>query len=219
MLCNFENDSAFYLYKDFEQAGVTFFEALSAPDHPTECKEPRDQCDTKELLYSDLENCYLAGVTTFDDLIGIQAVIPPEKSAYIALYKDTIAQFEDAKRCSDEFEFGSNKDEARGIIATSKTASKMDSDGSVNEISCPELKTGWSNYGSDIEIPSNIWNNGELSYSFSGPIQNAAAVWPVEPEGDNYGDMRDVNAGWKLPGAVYKCCKPLQTCSISTSTN
>ena len=225
LLCDFDNDSAFYLYKDFGQAGITFFEALSAPDHRAECEEHKSLCDMKEPLYPDLDNCYLADITTFDDLIGIQAVIPPNKAAYIAVYKDTIAQFEDAKSCSQSlsdfnctvenykqnliFGYEKNKD------AEDTTEISIDSDKSL----CPELKKGWSNYGSDIEIPSNIWENGQLSYCFSGPIQNAAAVWPVQPNGYNYGDMRDVNAGWKLPGAVYKCCKSLHTCSVSTSTN
>eukprot|EP00533_Pseudo-nitzschia_delicatissima_P002444 CAMPEP_0116080316 /NCGR_PEP_ID=MMETSP0327-20121206/1608_1 /TAXON_ID=44447 /ORGANISM="Pseudo-nitzschia delicatissima, Strain B596" /LENGTH=515 /DNA_ID=CAMNT_0003570995 /DNA_START=74 /DNA_END=1621 /DNA_ORIENTATION=- len=217
--CDFKDDSAFYLYKDFGLAGVTFFEALSAPANEAECKEPNGQCDVKEALYPDLDNCYLAGVTTFDDLIGIQAVIPPEKSAYVALYKDTIAQFEVAERCSRSVPDFTNCEEetyydmAKGRGIFQSRADEMPSPDAL----CPDLEKGWFNYGSAVEIPSSIWKNGKVSYCFSGPIQNAAAVWPVEPNGSNYGDMRDVNAGWKLPGAVYKCCKPLQTCSVSTS--
>jgi len=202
--CDFETDSAFYLYKDFGPAGVTFFEALTAPEQGA---EP-----------SDLENCYLAGVTTFDDLIGIQAVIPPEKSAYVAVYKDTIAQFEAAKSCSESYpgfvcegETYDDMFQARGI-----GQARVNTDMPSRTTLCPDLEKGWFNYGTDVEIPSNVWKSGEVSYCFSGPIQNAAAVWPVEPSGNNYGDMRDVNAGRKLPGAVYKCCKPLQTCSVST---
>jgi hypothetical protein len=227
--CDFENDSAFYLYKDFGQAGTSFFEALSAPDHRAECKDQSSPCDAKEHLYPDLDGCYLADIATFDDLIAIQAVVPPRKAAYIAVYKDTIAQFEDAKSCSQTvpdfkcevenykqglmYGYGKNKDGEESIEA------RMDSDEISNEISCPQLKKGWFNYGSDVAIPSNIWKNGQPSYCYSGPIQNAAAVWPVQPNGYNYGDMRDVNAGWKLPGAVYKCCKSLHTCSVTTSTN
>ena len=227
LLCDFENDSTFYLYKDFGQVGITFFEALSAPDHRTECKERGIPCDTKELLYTDLNNCYLADVTTFDDLIGIQAVIPPKKAAYIAVYKDTVAQFEDAKSCSQSlpesncvvenykqnlvYGYGKNKDDED----TARIS--VDFDEYSEEVSCTALKQGWLNYGSDVAIPKNIWKNGQPSYCYSGPIQNAAAVWPVQPDGKNYGDMRDVNAGWKLPGAVYKCCKSLHTCSVSTN--
>ncbi|VEU41789.1 unnamed protein product [Pseudo-nitzschia multistriata] len=100
LVCDFDNDSAFYLYKDFGQTGVTFFEALSAPDHREACHEKDDYCDPKEPLYPDLENCYLADVTSFDDLIGIQAVIPPKKAAYISVYKNTITQFNQAKSCN-----------------------------------------------------------------------------------------------------------------------
>lgn len=197
--CDVQSHSAFYLYKDFDQSGVTFFQALNAPQHQPECKDPSGQCDMKELLYPDLENCYLAGVTTFDDLIGIQAVIPPRKSAYVALYKDTVAQYNDAKSCSESLPDFNCETENVG----------------ENGTECSALKMGWFNYGSNVQIPSSIWSNGQLSYCFSGPIKNAAAVWPVEANGNNYGDMRDVNAGWKLPGAVYKCCKSLQTCNSS----
>jgi len=79
------------------------------------------------------------------------------------------------------------------------------------------LKEGWFNYGKGSAVPSNIWKNDQPSYCNVGPIQNAAAVWPVHPNGSNYGDMRDVNAGWQLTGAVYKCCKSLQTCTVSTA--
>lgn len=166
---------------------------------------------------------------TFDDLIGIQAVIPPRKAAYVAVYKDVIAQFEDAKACSESlldfncevekykqnlvYGYGNNEVEYDFVQGN------MDSDNSNNEISCPKLREDWFNYGSDDAVPSNVWKAGQPSYCYSGPIQNAAAVWPVQPNGYNYGDMRDVSAGWKLPGAVYKCCKSLQTCSVSTSTN
>ena len=145
-------------------------------------------------------------------------MIPPEKSAYVAVYKDTIAQFEAAKSCSESYpgfvcegETYDDMFQARGI-----GQARVNTDMPSRTTLCPDLEKGWFNYGTDVEIPSNIWKSGEVSYCFSGPIQNAAAVWPVEPSGNNYGDMRDVNAGWKLPGAVYKCCKPLQTCSVST---
>lgn len=224
-MCDLENDSSFYLYKDFGQAGVTFFEALSAPDHRAECNDPNSPCEMKDPLYSDLDNCYLADITTFDDLIGIQAVIPPKKAAYIAVYKDTVAQFEDAKTCSQSLpdlncvveNYKQNLTYGYGKVGDDEELTQISMDSDNN--SCSELKEGWFNYGSNIAIPSNIWKNGQPSYCYSGPIQNAAAVWPVQPNGYNYGDMRDVNAGWKLPGAVYKCCKSLHTCSISTSTN
>ena len=88
------------------------------------------------------------------------------------------------------------------------------SEGSDQDM-CPALKKGWFNYGKASAVPSNLWKKNQPSYCNVGPIQNAAAVWPVHPNGSNYGDMRDVNAGWQLTGAVYKCCKSLQTCTVS----
>jgi len=167
----------------------------------------------------------LADITTFDSIIGVQAVIPPKKAAYVAVYKDTVEQFEDAKGCIEslpDFEclaenYTLNLIYGNGEKGDDLTQFGMDSDDSSDSISCPELKEGWFNYGSDVAIPSNIWKDGQLSYCAVGPIQNAGAVWPVQPNGDNYGDMRDVNSGWKLPGAVYKCCKSLNVCSVSAS--
>jgi len=226
LLCNFENDSAFYLYKDFGQAGTTFSEALSAPDHREECKEREFHCNPKEPLYPDLDNCYLADVTSFDDLIGIQAVIPPKKAAYVSVYKDTIAQFNEAKGCNQSVSGNSEcrveKYKQNLVYGNGKSKDGEDSaqiSMDSEEISCTGLKEGWFNYGSDVAVPTDLWRNGQPSYCFSGPIQNAAAVWPVHPNGSNYGDMRDVNAGWKLTGAVYKCCKSLHTCTVSASAN
>eukprot|EP00535_Pseudo-nitzschia_heimii_P004600 CAMPEP_0197178436 /NCGR_PEP_ID=MMETSP1423-20130617/3716_1 /TAXON_ID=476441 /ORGANISM="Pseudo-nitzschia heimii, Strain UNC1101" /LENGTH=567 /DNA_ID=CAMNT_0042628179 /DNA_START=31 /DNA_END=1731 /DNA_ORIENTATION=+ len=187
LICDLENDSAFYLYKDFDQSGVTFFEALSAPDHRSECKDQDSSCEVKESLYPELDNCYLADVMTFDDLIAIQAVIPPQKAAYVAVYKDTVAQYEAAKSCSQSlpdfncvvenykenliYGYGKNNDGEDPIgIGT-------DSDGNAEAMSCSGLKEGWFNYGSDVAIPSNIWMEGQPSYCNSGAIQNAAAVW------------------------------------------
>jgi len=220
--CDFENDSAFYLYKDFGKAGTTFFEALSAPDHRADCKEQDDQCSPKEPLYPDLDNCYLADVTSFDDLIDIQAVIPTQKAAYVAVFKDTLSQFQEAKGCNESGMVNSEckvENYKHNLIYGTENSNNSN-DGVValsDEYVCPGLKEGWVNFGSNVPVPSNLWTNGQPSYCYSGPIQNAAAVWPVHQTGSNYGDMRDVNAGWKLTGGVYKCCKSLHTCAVSLS--
>mmetsp|Transcript_16638 Transcript_16638/g.45773 ORF Transcript_16638/g.45773 Transcript_16638/m.45773 type:complete len:566 (-) Transcript_16638:133-1830(-) len=222
LACDVENDSAFYLYKDFGPAGTTFFEALSAPDHREGCSTQDFNCNPKESLYPDLDNCYLADVTSFDNLIAIQAVIPPNKAAYVSVYKDTVAQYHEARSChlsassDNECEvedYRQNLVYGNGGKNVSDDIDQM----SMNseQISCAGLKEGWINYGTDVAVPSHLWKSGQPSYCFSGPIQNAAAVWPVHPTGSNYGDMRDVNAGWKLTGAVYKCCKSLNTCAMS----
>ncbi|OEU15241.1 hypothetical protein FRACYDRAFT_239918 [Fragilariopsis cylindrus CCMP1102] len=212
-LCDFENDSIFYLYKDFGISGTTFFEALSAPGHRDreECYEHENEhiCIPKEPLHPDLDGCYLTDVTTFDELIGIQAVIPPNKAAYIGVFKDTMEVHTEAKECNQSSPtIGNNNackvENYRQNLAYGHSKRKGTEDieesiyvseGSDQDM-CPALKEGWFNYGKANAVPSNLWKKNQPSYCNVGPIQNAAAVWPVHPNGSNYGDMRDVNAGW-----------------------
>ena len=233
-----------YIYKDFGASGTTFHKAFSAPLHcdKKNKKQPgrskNDNCS--KLLYPELEGCVLAPITSFDDLLTIQSIIPPGKAAYTAVHKDGAVLKEDAETCytstendldsvqisrnrvserlssencrvenwMEGLEFGYSHDQYENSGESTRSSSAIN--GALN--TCELLKMGWANYNTGTNVPSSTWENGQLSYCNLGPVQEVGAVWAVEPEGQNYGDLRDVSRNWLLPGAVYKCCKKIYSC-------
>eukprot|EP00536_Pseudo-nitzschia_multiseries_P003771 jgi/Psemu1/8461/gm1.8461_g len=243
--CLDDNDSSIYIYKDFGESGTTFHKALSAPRHcdPRSRRHERQYAlgyigrqqserndDCPRLLYPELEGCVLAPISSFDELLRIQSVIPPEKAAYTAVHKDKLQLKKEAEECYSTTKSNAHEDvsfEVSGSGVSRRISSEncrvenwmeglkfgynhdedeyvAKSTNTANEIldTCQSLKVGWTNYNTGTDVPQNLWNNGQLSYCNRGPSQEAGAVWAVEPTGQNYGDLRDVSTNWMLPGAV-----------------
>ena len=216
--CLNENESSIYIYKDFDHSGTTFQEALYAPHHCYDKRKDRNN-DTNRCrrpLYPELQGCVLTPITSHDELIRVQSIIPPEKAAYTAVYKDPLAlkmeteecykKINDAEHCRVEqwmkgLRFGyydqyetdsrSRKLQDDNISASNTTIAEAIEP-------CESLKNGWINYKAGTKVPSSLWKNRQPSYCNLGPIQEVGAVWPVKPNGQNYGDLRDVSANWPL---------------------
>ena len=235
--CLDENESSMYIYKDFGRSGTTFQKAFSAPIHCNDRKSKPEDCG--RLLYPELEGCVLAPITSFDDLLRVQSVIPPGKAAYTAVHKDQLDLKMEAVECYNMKSYPgaygvdiehssrgipgliSNRNcrvenwmeglyygnDAEGIPRLSKSKNST----TVKE-PCDSIRTGWTNYKTGTIVPPSLWKNGQPSYCNKGPVQEVGAVWAVEADGQNYGDLRDVSMNWPLPGAVYKCCKTIYSC-------
>ena len=252
-----ENESSIYIYKDFGSSGTTFHKAFSAPLHCDDNNRKRERRDKirdnkrnthgcNRLLYPELQGCVLTPITSRDELLRVQSVIPPEKAAYTAVHKDRLVFKTEADKC-----YSSNNDELDGIAielsnkgVSGRISSENcrvenwmegltfgynDQDENVARLTklnnttaktldpCESLKSGWTNYKTGTEVPSSLWKDGQPSYCNLGPIQEVGAVWAVEADGQNYGDLRDVSTNWLLPGAVYKCCKTIYSCFGGTN--
>ena len=200
--------STYYVYREFENGGVTFSEALSATGY-----------------YADLENCVLAPVYSYSDLLAISDSIPPCKAAYTAASKDPLKTYRESKSCIQEGRVPYNCDfsplgETLGSLWGDDAHAAMDiglcsledwfgDDFTDGEIWCPELKQNWFNFGSSKEeIPTDVWRAGDSSYCGDGPIQNAAAAFATDyTTGKPTAVLKAVNSGEYLSGAVYKCCQ------------
>ena len=245
-----ENESSIYIYKDFGSSGTTFHKAFSAPLHCDDRNNgkqekrhnKRNKNECSRLLYPELEGCVLTPITSRNELLRAQSVIPPEKAAYTAVHKDRLAFKMEADEC-----FSSNDDAdvyklavelsvsgrisseicsvenwMEGLTFGYNNNNEYESDERVTKLNnttaenvldpCESLKRGWINYKTGAEVPSSLWKDGQPSYCNLGPIQEVGAVWAVEADGQNYGDLRDVSTNWPLPGAVYKCCKTIYSC-------
>ena len=203
---SFPQNNIIWIYKDFGPYGLTFSEALIAPE-----------------FYSDLACCSLAPVYTLEDLLNIQAVIPPKKAAYTAVYKEPVQTLQDTEDCYGQsrqncivedylegFEFF---EESPGFRLL-RNQRQLQSSGA-----CASLRKGWVNYGNDeIPVPESAWWKDEPTFCGKGSIQNVGAVWPLDMTGSNPGDLRDVNVGWYLPGAVYICCRELVSCFLTSGS-
>ena len=257
--CSDENESSIYIYKDFGASGTSFHKAFSAPLHCDSRGSKHEKRhgthhrkghngDCSRLLYPELEGCVLAPITSFDELVRIQSVIPPEKAAYTAVHKDGFALKKEAEVCynsmkSDDLEnisftiasnglsgrissencrvenwmeglkFGYSHHDYESVTKSTRT------NNTANEVldACELLKLGWSNYNTGTDVPHSVWKNGQPSYCNVGPAQEVGAIWAVEPDGQNYGDLRDVSTNWLLPGAAYKCCKKIYSCFEGTN--
>ena len=232
--CQGENESSMYIYKDFGTSGTTFQKAFSAPFH---CIDKNKQSDCTNFLHPELESCVLAPVTSFDELLRIQAVVPPGKAAYTAVHKDPLVLRTEARECYTTHEYhgieGVEVQVSRSRTPNGKRCAlenwrqglaygygdeyqsqqnQFNITATVVSEPCESMKSGWTNYKTGTDVPSSLWKTGKLNYCNLGPVQEVGAVWAVEPEGLNYGDLRDVSANWPLPGAVYKCCKTLYSC-------
>jgi len=255
--CSEDNESSIYMYKDFGNTGTTFQKAFSAPLHCDDRKLKQkkahsdkqrkhskgDDCNT--LQYPELEGCVLTPITSFDELLKIQSVIPPGKAAYTAVQKDRLILNTEADKCyndRDTYEVDVEVGKQRIYTPTSNRNCMVENwmkglsygfDDNGDDVSsnssnlndatalvepCESLKSGWTNYKSGTNVPSTLWNNGQPSYCKLGPVQEVGAVWAVEAEGQNYGDLRDVSKNWPLPGAVYKCCKTMYSCFGDSSS-
>jgi hypothetical protein len=239
-----ERESSIYVYKDFGTSGTTFQRAFSAPLHCDDRTRNPDQRKTStqndchRLSHPELEGCVLTPITSFDELVRVQSVIPPGKAAYTAVHKDRLAFKSEADECYNNdshftegvdievsgngksgpvakcsvenwmegLDYGFHENETKGTARLSK------SDNNSSDVPCESLKSGWTNYMTGISVPSSLWKNGQPSYCSLGPTQEVGAVWAVEEDGQNYGDLRDVSTNWPLPGAVYKCCKTIYSC-------
>lgn len=226
-----------YVYKDFGSSGTTFHKAFNAPSHCADRTKKDKQKECTNLLYPELESCVLTPITSFEELLRVQAVIPPGKAAYTAVTKDSLVLRSEAKEC-----YATNENHGIEVIdiqisrmsGIRKQNCKVENwmEGltyGVEEIGsnpklakltnltdpvdpCEAMKTGWTNYKTGEDVPSELWEGGQLSFCSLGPVQDVAGVWAVESNGQNYGDMRDVSMNWPLPGAVYKCCKTIYNC-------
>lgn len=246
-----DKDSSIYIYKDFGSSGTTFHKASSAPLHCSRRRydlrensiTPTKSGKCGRLLHPELEGCVLAPITSFEELLLIQSVIPPEKAAFTAVQKDGLLIRTDAEQCYNNVNSLVSQERryevsANGLVShisnehcrvenwmdglkfgddghdhqSSKrpTITKSVSDESLD--ACDMMKVGWTNYNVGTSVPTSLWNNGQPSYCNLGPVQEAGAVWAVEADGENYGDLRDVSMNWSLPGAVYKCCKRIYSC-------
>jgi len=256
--CSGENERSIYVYKDFGRSGTTFQKAFSAPSHCEDRKhkvekrhpnghDKRSQKSCSKLLYPELEGCVLAPITSFEELIRIQSVIPPAKAAYTAVHKNRLTFQMEADKCyglvgndltstngvgveisrsgmSGRLSKGSCRVEnwmegldfdnsARGYD-TAARARRLSSRNAEIMDPCESLKAGWTNYNTGTEVPSSLWKKDQPSFCNLGPVQEVGAVWAVEADGQNYGDLRDVSTNWPLPGAVYKCCKTIYGCFV-----
>ena len=230
-----------YIYKDFGYSGATFQKAFSAPLHCDDRKrKPNNDKKHKctRLLYPELESCVLAPITSFDELLRVQSVIPPGKAAHTAVHKDPLVLKTEARECYTTNEYhgikGVEVQFSRSQISSGKNCvvenwmeglvygydneyegkpklSKLNNSTAVAD-PCESMKSGWTNYKTGSNVPSSLWKTGKLNYCNIGPVQEVGAVWAVEPDGKNYGDLRDVSTNWPLPGAVYKCCKTIYNC-------
>jgi len=231
--CLGDNESSIYIYKDFGKSGTTFQKAFSAPLHCLNRKNKHQEEDCSRLLYPELESCVLAPITSFGDLLRVQSVIPPGKAAYTAVHKDRLIFKMEAEKCFDSggIDNPSSMKKVSGVTANDNCKVENWMDGlaygygdndktrsyDLNNLAtvqetCESLKSGWINYNSGTPVPSSLWRDGQPSYCNLGPIQEVGAVWAVEADGQNYGDLRDVSINWPLPGAVYKCCKTIYSC-------
>jgi hypothetical protein len=157
----------------------------------------------------------LATVETFTDLLGIQAAVPPNKAAFTAVYKDPATVLKGAMDCGLPSDTCIVEDYKSGLIygfEDDKIVSVTPP--TVLAQNCQKLREGWINYGTNDQVPADLWISGQPSFCQKGPIQHVGAVWPVDSAGSNVADMRDVNAGWYLPGAVYECCSVGYSCFV-----
>jgi len=228
--CLGENESSIYIYKDFGSSGTTFQKALSAPRH---CNDKKRKHDCRRLLHPDLESCVLAPITSFDELLRAQSVIPPGKAAYTAVHKDRLLFKMEAEECYNfnnyqdvdgvDIEFSRNGVSPRscsvenwmeGLAYGYDDTARLSESNNLAAVPdpCESLKSGWTNYETGTNVPSSLWGNGQPSYCNKGSIQEVGAIWAVEADGQNYGDLRDVSLNWPLPGAVYKCYKTIHSC-------
>ena len=165
----------------------------------------------------------------------VQAVIPPHKAAYTAVYKDRFLLKDQLSECPTgtvvdmadtvAVRAGTGDCEVENWMLGLKFGKETEEPGksprkleerllSVDTSVCDTLKEDWINYGSDVPVPECVWIRDQPSYCGRGPVQNIGAVWAVDSNGNNYADLRDVSANWPLPGAVYKCCKALTGCFL-----
>jgi hypothetical protein len=194
-----------------------------------------DEIDCKVLVHSELENCVLTPISSFEELLTIQSIIPAHKAAYTAVYKDRFLLKEQLNECkpssmdvdmADTVAVRAVHDncEVENWMLALTYGKETDEPGMgpkklerllpVDTTVCETLKEQWINYGTDVPVPECVWIRDQPSYCGRGPIQNIGAVWAVDPNGNNYADLRDVSANWPLPGAVYKCCKDLTACFL-----
>ena len=214
--------STYYVYKEFEDGGVTFAQARAATGYD-----------------ADLESCVLAPIYSYQDLLDISNVIPPCKAAYTAAYKDPLTVYRESKTCLDDGRIPFNCDFSTlggtlgalwGDEYRSVTTQKMGEFGSCSlsewfgdgefiaggHVWCPALRQNWFNLGNKKEggaIPPEVWNEGDSSFCGDGPIQNAAAAFATDYTSSKpTAALKAVNSGEYLPGAVYKCCQDVVTC-------
>lgn len=236
--CLDENESSIYIYKDFGSSGTTFQKAFSAPRHCDDRnrkyeKVPTNKHECGRLLHPELDGCVLAPITSFDELLRVQSVIPPGKAAYTAVRKDRLLFKMEAEECYnfdnyqdiDGVDIGISRNRVsayscsvenwmEGLAYGYDDTARLSESKNLAAIPepCEVLKSGWTNFKTGTTVPSSLWKDGQPSYCNKGPIQEVGAVWAVEADGQNYGDLRDVSTNWPLPGAVYKCCKTIYSC-------
>uniref|UniRef100_A0A7S4ELU5 Subtilisin n=1 Tax=Pseudo-nitzschia australis TaxID=44445 RepID=A0A7S4ELU5_9STRA len=209
--------STYYVYKEFRDGGATLAQAHAATGYD-----------------ADLENCVLAPIYSYKDLLEISDAVPPCKAAYTAASKDPLAIYRESQACMDEGRIPFNCDfsslgDALGELWGEDAAhhgtggfgscslQEWFGDGDLvagGQMWCPVLRQNWFNLGSKEAIPSEVWRAGDSSYCGEGPIQNAAAAFATDYTAGNTptAALKAVNSGEYLHGAVYKCCQDVVTC-------
>jgi len=145
------------------------------------------------------EDCTLAPVFDPCDLLGIQAVIPPGKAAWTAVYKNAAKVYYDAHWCYGEV--GERCAEHGDDV-------------------CMKMRGGWYNTGAgigDSSVSMDVWPAKEPMYCGQGAVQNVGVVYAMNKDGSNKGDIRDASPASTLPGAVYQCCIDLHSCGLSNT--